>query len=79
MNECNEWGVIYTLDALALYTPEDAKEAEAIIERVCPRLNHQNPGVVLSACKILMRYLDFLTNPEVKIILTFLLEYKSQC
>lgn len=28
MNECNEWGVIYTLDAIALYTPEDAKEAE---------------------------------------------------
>jgi vesicle coat complex subunit len=28
MNECNEWGVIYTLDALALYTPEDSKEAE---------------------------------------------------
>ena len=40
MNDCNEWGVIYTLDALALYTPEDSKEAEAIIERVCPRLAH---------------------------------------
>lgn len=65
MNDCNEWGVIYTLDALALYTPEDSKEAEAIIERVCPRLAHQNPGVVLSACKIMMRYLDFLTSPEV--------------
>ena len=36
----------------------------SIIERVSPRLNHQNPGVVLSACKIMMRYLDFLTNPE---------------
>ena len=31
MNECNEWGVIYTLDALALYQPEDDKEAEAYI------------------------------------------------
>lgn len=29
MNECNEWGVIYCLDALAMYIPEDAKEAEA--------------------------------------------------
>ena len=56
MNDCNEWGVIYTLDALALYTPEDCKEAEAIIERVSPRLAHSNPGVVLSACKIMMRY-----------------------
>lgn len=40
MNECNEWGVIYTLDALALYQPEDDKEAEAILERVSPRLCH---------------------------------------
>ena len=31
MNECNEWGVIYTLDALALYQPEDDKEAEAYL------------------------------------------------
>ena len=28
MNECNEWGVIYILDALALYQPEDSKETE---------------------------------------------------
>lgn len=73
MNECNEWGVIYCLDALAMYVPEDSKEVEAylyniyysILERVSPRLNHNNPGVVLSACKIMMRYLDFLSNPEI--------------
>lgn len=28
MSECNEWGVIYILDALALYQPEDSKETE---------------------------------------------------
>lgn len=28
MNECNEWGVIYILDALALYQPNDSKETE---------------------------------------------------
>ncbi|CAK68572.1 unnamed protein product (macronuclear) [Paramecium tetraurelia] len=64
MNECNEWGVIYCLDALAMYVPEDGKEAEAILERVSPRLNHNNPGVVLSACKIMMKFLDYLQNPE---------------
>lgn len=31
MNECNEWGVIYCLDALAMYVPEDAKEAESYL------------------------------------------------
>lgn len=29
MNECNEWGVIYCLDALSMYVPEDSKEVEA--------------------------------------------------
>jgi hypothetical protein len=28
MNECNEWGIIYILDALSSYTPSDSKEAE---------------------------------------------------
>lgn len=28
MNECNEWGLIYILDAFALYQPNDAKETE---------------------------------------------------
>lgn len=65
MNECNEWGVIYCLDALAMYIPEDAKEAEAILERVSSRLNSNNPGVVLSVCKIMMKFLDYLTNPEI--------------
>ncbi len=28
MNDCNEWGIIYILDALALYTPADGTETE---------------------------------------------------
>jgi len=38
MNECNEWGCIYILDALSTYSPADAKETENILERVSPRL-----------------------------------------
>lgn len=34
MNECNEWGVIYILDALALYQPNDAKEAEEYFKNI---------------------------------------------
>jgi AP-1 complex subunit beta-1 len=52
------------LDALASYTPADAKEAEGILERVVPRLAHSNSGAVLSAVKVIMRYLDFLNSPE---------------
>jgi len=64
MNDCNEWGIIYILDALALYTPADGTETENILERVAPRLSHSNSGVVLSAIRVIMKFLDFITNPE---------------
>ena len=45
LNECNEWGQVFILDALASYEPRDAREAEVIIERVTPRLQHANSAV----------------------------------
>lgn len=51
VNECTEWGQVFILDALANYRPQDAREAESIIERVTPRLQHANSAVVLSAIK----------------------------
>ena len=35
-----------------------------ILERVAPRLSHTNAGVVLSASKVLMKFMDYLTNPD---------------
>lgn len=64
MNECSEWGKIYIMDALALYTPPDPRETESILERVVPSLSHSNPAIVISAVRIIMKYLDYLTNPE---------------
>lgn len=29
-----------------------------------PRLSHINPGVILSATRVIMKYLDFITDPE---------------
>ena len=52
LNECTEWGQVFILDSLALYNPPDAREAESIIERVTPRLQHANSAVVLSAIKV---------------------------
>merc|ERR1719469_1827199 len=43
LNECTEWGQVFILDSLALYNPAAATEAESIIERVTPRLQHANP------------------------------------
>lgn len=46
------------------YTPADAREAESIIERVVPRLAHANPSVVLSAVKVVIKFIDYLTSAE---------------
>jgi len=64
LNECTEWGQVFILDSLALYNPSDAREAEAIIERVTPRLQHANSAVVLSAVKVMIRYMDLITSQE---------------
>lgn len=65
LNECTEWGQVFILDALALHDPTDAREAESIAERVTPRLQHANSAVVLSACKVLLKYMDSISNVEV--------------
>ena len=54
LNECTEWGQVFILDSLAQYSPSNAREAEGIIERVTPRLQHANSAVVLSAVKVIM-------------------------
>nr|GFA08576.1 beta-adaptin-like protein C [Tanacetum cinerariifolium] len=52
LNECTEWGHVFILDALSKYKAADAREAENIVERVTPRLQHANCAVVLSAVKV---------------------------
>lgn len=64
LNECNEWGQVFVLDALANYTPSDSREAEHIIERVTPRLQHANSAVVLSAVKVIMKFLEKVTDAD---------------
>jgi AP-1 complex subunit beta-1 len=43
---------VFILDSLAKYQADTAKDAESIIERVLPRLQHANCAVVLSAVKV---------------------------
>ncbi|KAF0694971.1 Aste57867_14194 [Aphanomyces stellatus] len=64
LNECNEWGQVFVLDALANYVPTDSREAEGIIERVTPRLQHANSAVVLSAVKVIMKFLEKVSNAD---------------
>lgn len=60
LNECTEWGQVFILDSLAKYTPADGREAEGIIERVTPRLQHANSAVVMSAVKVILSYMELM-------------------
>jgi AP-1 complex subunit beta-1 len=64
LNECTEWGQVFILDTVAGYNAVDSDEAETIIERVIPRLQHANAAVVLSAVKVILHNLDSLRNNE---------------
>lgn len=62
LNECSEWGQVFILDSLANYEPKDEREAQSICERVTPRLAHANAAVVLSAVKVLMKFMEMMTS-----------------
>ena len=54
LNECTEWGQVFILDSLSSYVTQDEKEAESVIERVIPRLQHANCAVVMSAVRVIV-------------------------
>lgn len=60
LNETNEWGVVYILDALTYYKPKKFDIAEKLIEAIIPKLTHSNPAVIISAIKIILNLLDYL-------------------
>lgn len=64
LNECTEWGQVFILDSLSRYVPSDGREAEGIIERVSPRLQHANSAVVLSAARLIINAMDLIDNQD---------------
>ena len=68
LNETSEWGQIYILEALTYFNikKEKEKQAELIIDSVIPRLSQANPAVVLSAVKIILKFIDYVKNQDDK-------------
>jgi vesicle coat complex subunit len=59
LNDANEWGKIYIMEGISsAYDTSDPRESEHIIERVVPMLTHNNPAVILSAVKAVLKYLE---------------------
>ena len=63
LNDSNEWGKIYIMEGISSsFDSSDSKEAEHIIERVLPMLTHNNPAVILSAVKAILKFQDVLPS-----------------
>ncbi|CAK9156604.1 unnamed protein product [Ilex paraguariensis] len=69
LNECTDltlWnlpgGALSLLDWLYVANADDAREAENIVERVTPRLQHANCEVVLSVVKMILQQMEL--NPR---------------
>ena len=57
LNDANEWGKIYIMEGISSsYDTTDSRESEHIIERVVPMLTHNNPAVILSAVKAILKF-----------------------
>jgi len=66
LDNCSEWHQVFILDALAMFEPPSSRVAESILERsVVARLCHANSAVVLSAVKVMMKFMDKIQSPEV--------------
>ncbi|GJQ12269.1 hypothetical protein GpartN1_g4060.t1 [Galdieria partita] len=64
LNDCSEWGQIFIIDAVSSYVPVGTEEAESIIERLLPRLQHANAAVVLSSMKVIVKNLKHVKSVD---------------
>lgn len=67
LNDCTEWGQITILDALASYEPDSSEEAIQYVEKVTARLQHVNSSVALSAVKVILVFMNYI-SPDHEII-----------
>lgn len=70
LNECSEWGRVSILSALVEYDAQQISEVHEIIEKISPQLQHENPAVVLTSIKVLIKQLDKLPNDETANVLS---------
>ncbi|KAJ3124095.1 hypothetical protein HK101_006202, partial [Irineochytrium annulatum] len=64
LNECSEWGQAYILEAILRVVPQDHNDAELLVDRVVPRLQHANSAVVLTAVRVILYLTNYIENDE---------------
>ena len=64
LNEATEWGQSIILDCVSNFKPTSSEMAERVIVRIKGFTLHRNPGVNLSAIRVIIKYLDYLDETE---------------
>ena len=54
LDECSEWAQIYILEAIMTLEPKDGDEAVNFAERICPRLQHANSGIIMATVRVVL-------------------------
>lgn len=60
--DCTEWGRVYILDYLAENLPQGLNDEN--ISRIIPNLAHSNPALVLSAVKVVLKFMTEADNSD---------------
>ena len=59
LDQCSEWAQIYILESVMTFEPKDAEEALLCAEKVCPRLQHSNSGIVMASVRLIIYLASF--------------------
>jgi vesicle coat complex subunit len=64
LTECSEWCQTFIMEGLMFVVPQEPGEAEGLIDRLTPRLQHANSGVVLTAIKVILYLMNYIGDSE---------------
>ncbi|RKO94950.1 ARM repeat-containing protein, partial [Caulochytrium protostelioides] len=53
LDEASEWSQAYILESILFVVPQSHADAEQLAERIVPRLQHANSGIVLTTIRVL--------------------------
>ena len=64
LDESTEWSQCYLMESLMTVFPDDPLDAGLLADRISPRLQHANSGIVLSAVRIIIHLSSFLEKAD---------------
>ena len=62
LDECTEWSQTYILESLLTVVPHDSSDAELLVERISPRLQHSNSAIVIASVRVMLYFTNFFYN-----------------